>query len=102
MDDIRNAQHDIKIDVIRLLSCFLVVGLHSSGAILGSYNQINLQTFAILAFRCICSVAVPTFFAISGYLLLFYKNKTAKDIISKNLLFPKLFLNTSFDSKERS
>ena len=82
--------YDINLDVLRILSCILVVMLHVSAYIL-SQSAMEIKTIVVLVFRCICSVAVPTFMAISGYLLFFYKERTTMEIYRMNL--PKYLIS---------
>lgn len=76
--------YDVKLDILRIFSCILVVMLHICAYVLGQYET-GSGIVTVLLLRCLCSVAVPTFMAISGYLLFYYKERTAKEIYLSNL-----------------
>lgn len=61
------------IDLIKILSMFFVMGLHSR---IDIFCQYPLYNTAFYFFHTICGLAVPLFFMVSGYLLLGNDNAT--------------------------
>ena len=77
-------KRDASLDLIKFVSCIFIVILHSPAIAQGS-------VFVII--RSITSVAVPAFMAVTGYLILYSKQRDYKDVIKRSFLrYVVLFL----------
>lgn len=70
------------IDAIRVLACFLVIMLHIAAQ--GFYQFSEIWTISVV-YDSFCRMAVPLFFMISGYLLL-YKSEDISQFYKKRFL----------------
>ena len=73
MEHIENKKRNVNIDLLKLIACILIVGMHSIKPKLGALN------YCISIFS---TVAIPCFFMVSGYLQ-FGKNVITSYIIRK-------------------
>ena len=82
-------QESKTIENLRVILCFMILMIHVP-LLVKNHQEIvysNGLTYAIFIFfkRGICSVAVPTFFFISGYLFFLNVNNFKKEVYLKKL-----------------
>jgi len=64
-------ERNYNIELLRVISCILVVCIHVSNVYSRAYGEVSYGTYLFSLFtNCFSRVAVPVFFMISGYLLL--------------------------------
>lgn len=79
-EQIRNT----RLDVLKVVCCILVIVLHSPqlcGGVVGEF------------IRALTAVAVPTFMAISGYLIFYVKEYTGKKYFKILIKYMTIFFN---------
>ena len=88
-------KHDYAFDLLRIIACILVIVNHTIQDVLVG-NQFGISEIVASGLYCLCKIAVPIFFMISGALLL-RREYTYKEVIIKTLrLFVVLFLFSLF------
>ena len=79
-------KRDVNLDILRVISCVAVVGLHSF--------QENLASLNLVVYR-LCSFAIPMFFLVSGYLLI-HRDVTIRYSLNKILKISVVVLLWNF------
>ena len=94
MEQTKNNERKIYLDVLRILACFLVIACHTTS---WGFDQkaINLNWFLSTGWYIITKTAVPIFFMISGalYLNKDYSYKQILEKILKRILIPLLIFS---------
>ena len=69
------ATRNLRLDLIRVISCVLIVCMHNTGLTSRNLQVSNVSDIIVLAIRVITRVAVPAFMGLSGYFMFFYKDR---------------------------
>ena len=84
VQDAFDRQRNYNLDLIRIMACFAVVGLHVSGKDISVVNTV---------WYYLCGFAVPAFFMASGYILIQRKNIGFEYVMKKyQQIFKVIFL----------
>ncbi|NRY60836.1 acyltransferase [Clostridium beijerinckii] len=70
-------------DVIRVLACIFVIGIHSTDPALTQSTKYSLQWFSLIIFQIIVRTAVPLFIMLSGALIINGKEESLKKFYFK-------------------
>ena len=80
---IKGNERDFSLDLIKVTSCILIVILHS---------PFLCEGLLLYVYRAITAVAVPSFMAVSGYLIFYYRNMKYRNILKQALRLTGVFL----------
>ena len=82
-------KRDVKIEIIRLIACFMVIWYHIREVVYIGKPDFELKE-TVVFFECICTICVMTFFLITGFYIYNMKGNIISDWIK---LLKKLFFN---------